>query len=314
LECEEAKKKKIEIDCTRKEILYLHYKQANMYTFKKALTAKKLKHCVVATDEKSGMREYIVINGEGEFNVYDSTNTVFIESKVDFDVQPFIDFYDQYKVKRAEEAANRIEAARLMEENRIIELRKKIESCATPVEFGKEFGMKIIETASHWSDLYEGRSGYAIAISNREDFEAVQMAIEIYGAEGEFAESRERAGENHCTISTGYIDLEDYQKALKRHFNGDKYFFRSKETEQEFMLERVKEAEDMDEVKAIVKEYDELEAGYYDCNGNLEMSEDDLNDPDRTGYSYDVYTYQFCFALKFKYEWQEPIEVEEFED
>lgn len=173
--------------------------------------------------------------------------------------------------------------------------------------------MSTVEIASLWSDLYEGRSYYGILICDRKEFEIIELARDIHNIDGEYGEARHRAGEHHNTFSGGIYDghgkaLEEYQDRLKRHFNGDHFFYKSQETEQEFILEEIEKAaadRDMDKVKALMQSFDEIETGYYDCNGNLEILETDLNHPDRTGYSYDVYSYNLCYRFWHKHSFQE---------
>jgi hypothetical protein len=128
----------------------------------------------------------------------------------------------------------------------------------------------------------------------------MEYAKDILNISGEFGELRNRAGEHHHTFNSCY-SLKDYQRGLKLHFSSDKFFYKSQETEQEMYLEKIKEVEDIDEVKKLINEFDEIESGYYDCNGNLEMSEKELESEELTGYNYDVYNYNFGFNFESKY-------------
>jgi len=288
-------------------------------TTKKVFTNKKLLPCLIIDTDTLQPHWYSVLKTDGTFFITnDWTGTCNLE-KVNKGQelwphekeQEFIEAYHSFIKERNERLAREKQEAIDKENNRIAELRARIEECSCPEELCDNFNLTMVETAGHWSDLYEGRSGKAILISNREEFEIVDFAVSIHGAEGEYGEARRRDGEHHSTLSTGFRDLEDYQKALRRHFEGDKFFYRSQETDAEFYMEQIKNADDMEEIESLVDKYKELEAGYYDCNGNLEMSEDDLNDPDRSGYRYDVYSYSFCFALENKREWKREEEVEE---
>jgi hypothetical protein len=219
------------------------------------------------------------------------------------------------------------------EQQRIADLRTRVERCETPDDLADEFGLTRIETASHWSDLYEGRSSYAILVYNQKEYEILEMAIDIHGADGEWGEAKHRGGEHHHTFSSVWGGLKEYQENCKSHFNGNNYFYKSQESEAEFYKERISEAieqkqeqlnksffnDDFDDINVslmerienLIKEWRNIEAGYYDCNGNLEISEEDLESDDFTGYSEDVYSYRFGFNFSYKYSFKEVEEEEE---
>ena len=263
------------------------------------------------------MQWYVIRKNDNTYQIFDTTNTVL--AKEPFDEKPFVEWFLNYKELKAEKERIAKEEAIAKEEQRIAELKTCILNCKTPVELAEEFGLSLFETAAHWSDLYEGRSRYAVAIANREDYEIVRMAVDLHEIEGIFGEARTRDGEHHSTFNDyGYhTDLSDYQKALKRHFAGDKFFYKSQEVDADWYCDEINDAaedHDIDKVLALVKEYEELEAGYYDCNGNLEMLEADLEDADIAGYSYDVYNYCFAFEFAYKCYFKEVEEEEEEEN
>jgi hypothetical protein len=215
--------------------------------------------------------------------------------------EPFINAFNEWQIKRAQKIKDDLFQKELIEQNRISDLKTRILKCETPLELAEEFNLKIVETAGHWSDLYEGRSGYAVFIDNLKNYEIMQLAKELHSIEGEWGELCRRDGEHHSTFKYHY-DLESYQKALHDHFNGNDFFYHSQETEAEEMLRQIKEdAESMEDIREIFKKYDELKSGYYDCNGNLEMLESDLESESLTGYRYDVYSYDFGFRFFNKY-------------
>ena len=286
---------------------------------KKLLTAKQLCPCLSYDDN------YIVLSGDGTYVVYNWTNTIDpvndkayanLIDRLNFDELPFIKAYETYVANRKAKDAEVIRLAKLEEEKRINTLKERIEKCGTPSELMEEFGFRFVEIAGHWSDLYKGNSCYGCLLSDREDYEIMQLAIEIYGIEGEFGECTNRAGEHHNTFYE-YRSLKDYQEAIQSHFYGDKYFYKSKEVDAEFYLDEViinkiiednitydNAEEKMEAIKKVIEKWDEIESGYYDCNGNLEITEETLNDPDLTGYDYDVYKYSFGFCFHNKYEFK----------
>lgn len=258
------------------------------------------------------------------FGIYDkdSTNTFIptiekctqeLVNKINFDEIPFIEAFEKWKLKREQEKERIIKETKEKEEKRIAELEERIKECNSPAELSEMFGLTQFEIASHWSDLYEGRSTNGFMVTSKEDNEIVELAASIHDWDGEFGEARRRDGENHRTFNSVCDGLEDYQKCLKDHFNGNDYFYRSKETEEEFYLEQIKEAEDIEDIKKIIGEYEELEDGYYDCNGNLEISDESLNNDELTGYCEDVYCYSFAFKFDFWNKWNKN-EIEELEE
>jgi hypothetical protein len=243
---------------------------------------------------------YTVVLKENGFLFFDNVNNG-TPCEDQTGIQPFIDAFIEWQNKREEKRIAEIEAKRIAEEKRINELKDRILKCGTPAELAEEFNFQLIETAKHWSDLFEGRSSYAIKITSLVEYEIMQLTKELHSIEGEWGELCRRDGEHHSTFKYHY-DLESYQKALHDHFNGNDFFYHSQETEAEEMLRQIKEdAESMEDIREIFKKYDELKSGYYDCNGNLEMLESDLESESLTGYRYDVYSYDFGFRFFNKY-------------
>lgn len=216
--------------------------------------------------------------------------------------QPFVDAFIKFFADAEISRLAAIEAEKAKEAARIASLRERILKCETPGELVYEFGFTLIDTARHWSDLYEGRSKCAVRICNREDAEIMEIAVDLLDISGGYGEACRRDGAQHNTFIGGNHSLEDYQDCLKRHFARDEFFYKSKETEKEFYCDEIGEAAkelDMEKVQSLISDYNELIAGYYDCNGNMEMSDEDLNNPDISGYSYDVYSYSFAFQFEF---------------
>lgn len=188
----------------------------------------------------------------------------------------------------------------------IEDLREGIRHCETPHELAQVFGLDVVELANHWSELHSGRSRHGILISDREDYEVVRLAVEIHGGDGEFGQARRRDGEHHSTFNAVWGGLEEYQKEVYDYFsNSSDYFYKSQEGEEEYILERIRAADNIEAIQDIINEYEELEEGYYDCNGTLIMPSETLDDPDFTGYGQDVYSYSFCYDIGRKYSWKE---------
>jgi hypothetical protein len=292
-------------------------------TTQKVLTAKKLLSCVIIDKNNTGVTWAVIQRTDGTFGFHDHTNFISREeiekdpapyyggmlrheflNKFDFDEKPFIDAFEKFLLDKEKAKTEREKAAREAEEKRIQELKAEIKECQTPKELADRFKLSVVELASHWSDLYEGRSTIGILISDAKENEILELAKDIHDIDGCFGEARRRDGEHHSTFSEVY-DLASYQEGCKKHFNGNNYFYKSQESEKEFYLEQVKECEDIEEVQALIKSYEELEAGYYDCNGNLEIEEEKLESADFTGYYEDVYSYSFCFKFWQGNKWKE---------
>lgn len=259
----------------------------------------------------------IVIHSDGSFSIHNDGGAN--GNPATFDPAPFIAFYESEKAQKEADHNAKIEAERLKKERELDELTSSILVCESPSELAHVLRLSMVETCGHWSDLYEGRSRYAMLITNRAEYDAVAMAVDLLKIEGSFGECRNRDGEHHHTFGDCY-DLDSYQDGLKNHFTGDKFYYKDSESELQYALEQIRELVDgdlsdhldvIDKIKDLIKDAEETETGYYDCNGNLEMLESDLNDPDITGYRYDVYTYQFAFRFDFKESLVEQSENEE---
>ena len=257
------------------------------------ILTKKGYTAVTIDDEFSSI---VLVNGE--YHIYLNSPTYGKPCEDQSGQEPFIKAYEDFKAKKEAEKLEKIEEQRKAEEKRVNDIKERALGCESPVELVNEFGYTSVETASHWSDLYEGRSGYAIKLDSRQEFEDFEIIRETLNIEGDYVELRNRAGEHHCTADRVF-DLNSYQKALRNHFS-DKYFYKSQETDHDFYFEKIKEAEDIEEVEEILKNYNDITAGYYDCNGNLEIEEEEVESDDLTGYVYDVYSYSFGFAFEYK--------------
>lgn len=236
--------------------------------------------------------EFSVVLIDGKFNVYHNTSRgVDMEATPEL-IKQFSDAFiaNQEAREKARKDA-RIEAARIERER--IEAIKESVTGLTPQDFEREFGIKAVETASHWSDLYEGRSTFSFLIGDDKKMEILEIAISANHWEGGFGELCKRDGEHHHTFNSVY-NLEDYRKNCQNYF-GEKYFAKDKENEHDYYMERVQNAESLDDVRDILNEFDELVEGYYSCGGSL--VKEGLDFDDFWGYSYDVYAYSFGFCL-----------------
>lgn len=288
-------------------------------TTQKVLTAKKFLPCLLIENWA------VIKRSDGTFGFHDHTNYYTIEqakeqgrseeflNQFEFNEKPFIDAFEKFKKDKEQARIEAKKAAIEAEEKRISDLKEEIAACENPRDLADRFKLSVVELASHWSDLYEGRSTIGILISDAKENEILELAKEIHDIDGCFGEARRRDGEHHSTFSETY-DLASYQEGCKEHFNGDNYFYKSQESEKEFYLGQIKQCEDIEEVQALVKDYEELEAGYYDCNGNLEIEEEKLESADFTGYYEDVYSYSFCFKFWQGNKWKEEDEDEEEEN
>lgn len=268
-------------------------------------TSKKGRQAVILEDHT------IVKHSDGHFSVhYDGGAN---GNPAEFDPAPFIEAFEKYKAEKEAARLKKLEEDKIKEVARIATLKERIKKCSTPVELAKEFSdeLKAVEIANHWSDLYEGRSKRGLLIFGRAGFEIMEMAIEIHGIEGQFGEATNRAGEHHHTFSRNASSLQDYQKI--EHFRSDHYTERTKETEEEVFLERVREAETMERVAEITREFEAFEDGiYHNASESLVISANDLYDADFSGYSEDVYQYSFAFCFEgYEFHAEQEEEVED---
>lgn len=175
------------------------------------------------------------------------------------------------------------------------ELRDKVKDM-TPYDLCEANDINYCETAKHWSDLHEGRSGFAIIIDNDETYRLIQEAEIVNKWEGNFGEIKHRAGEHHSTF-IDYYSIENFRNSCKNRF--ESFFWRDKDTEKEYCLERIKGCTDIDEVKKTIDDCENIEPGYYSAGDVFICGE---VDDDFWGYNEDVYSYGFGYNFKTKKE------------
>ena len=236
--------------------------------------------------------EYSVVKNLTKEPIYTVYKNVANGSKIDSTIDLILEFSEAFK-NHFFEAEKRKQERQIIEE----EQEKDYMLGTTPQDFANDYDLIVVETASHWNDLYSGRSSFAILINSHEDYRLVQKIAELNNWEGEFGETKNRAGEHHRTFSR-YYDLEDYQKKVERYFD-ENFNYRSQDSEAEWFLERIKEAEDMDEAIELTDKFKNLEEGYYiDGWDSPEFVGSDFSNC--FGYNYDVYGYNFAYNLHSK--------------
>lgn len=270
----------------------------------KVRTAKNNLEAVRLFDDENRTIKIIVRQQTGHFGFYDFCNYIADDDQTG--LEEFVSAYENFmqakeekKLAKIAEAKKIEEEKKLSEEKRIADFISDIKVFSWPEELCEYLNLDVVETARHWSDLHNGRSGYGCKITSKTEYEDFKLAVKTLNIDGEFGELCHVAGAHHWTFDRFY-GLEDYQNSCKKHFNGDNHFYYSQEESKDSYLERIKECDDIDSVKDIIKQFDELKAGYYDCNGNLEMLESDLESEDFCGYSYDNKTFQFGFKFEYK--------------
>lgn len=224
-------------------------------------------------------------------------------------IEEFTIQFQNLEKRNEDEREERRQAAVEAERKRIHDLEDFVKGM-TPQDFGEAFNIKSVETASHWSDLYEGRSSFALVISSDEELEALEIAIRVNDWAGDYGELCNRAGEHHHTFNSVY-DLKDYRRNVENYFD-EKYFLITKENEEEVYLERIQGADSMEEVADLVSEFNNLEEGYYSAGGLLVY--EGVSFENFWGYYYDVYSYSFGFKFSSKDIYYNGVEAEEEEE
>ena len=105
------------------------------------------------------------------------SNGVDIEATPEL-IEEFTTQFQTIEKRNEEEREEKRQAALEAERQRIKDLEDFIKGM-TPQDFGEAFNLKTVETASHWSDLYEGRSSFALVISSYEELKKLtDMVLE----------------------------------------------------------------------------------------------------------------------------------------
>lgn len=253
------------------------------------------------------------LNKEPEFTVYENRANGTTIAETPELIKTFTEaFLDHFKKKAEREEAQRREAEE-KERERIQEIKDVVKGM-TPQDIANYYDLSTAETAGHWNDLYSGKSSFAILINSHEENEIIQIAADVNDWEGEFGETKHRAGEHHRTF-VRYYDLEDYQKKVEMYFD-ENFIYRSQDSDAEWFLEKIKEASDIDEVVELADNFKNLKEGYYlDGWDSPEFEGSDFSNC--FGYGYDVYGHNFAYnfpSKKFFYDGPEEEETEEKED
>lgn len=237
---------------------------------------------------------FVVQKSNGKYGVYPSCN---MQESGSFDEAPFIQAYEEWKIKREEERIAVIQAEKEAHERWVEWVSNSID----PDDLGERLQMKTVETATHWSELYNGKSGKALLIESQAQLDNLKLAIGLLNIKGEFGEAKHRAGQHYheFTADASWDNIESYRSDVKSYLL-DKGFWKDRDTEQDLYLEKLQEAineNDIDAVDEIMEEYKDIKPGIYDDRATLIISEDDLNSHDFCGYDYDVYTYSLAFKF-----------------
>jgi hypothetical protein len=174
----------------------------------------------------------------------------------------------------------------------------------TIAEIKELTNMEAVYVCSHWSSLYEGRAKLGVIISSQKDIDE----LDAKGIDYELKICRRRDGSQYYEPSNTILyDFKDAQNRLRMHFaDNNHYSYRSEETEIPYLKECIKEIADTDfdtieefknEILEIFDKYKYFEAGYYDCNGNLIISEEEINADNFSGYREDVWRYSIIAVI-----------------
>jgi len=176
----------------------------------------------------------------------------------------------------------------------IIETVMIIESLKglSPQEFAKKFNIKFIDTLNQWDSLYNIRTSDAFIISSDEELALLEQSININDWKGEWGEVAKYNGMLLSTFND-YANIKKYRAVVEERFD-KKFEYVTKELKENSILRQIKHAEDLDEVRTILLEFDELKEGYYE--DDLFICDNSIFD-DCWGYSHDGHNYSFGFKI-----------------
>ncbi len=221
------------------------------------------------------------------------------------DAEEFVNFYLQKKEEEKQAIERKKQAAIDDERKRIEELIEEAKKCDYPRDLAEFFDIPYLAVANHWNELYNGNCKGGFIFTSAEQYRDFDLIRKELNISGDYVELEHRDGEHHYTPSTVF-DLENYQENCKSYLS-EKFNWKSKDTEEEYFLKRIKEATSMEEVGELVKEFDEIEDGYYSNGDSLVLAGE--VDENFLGYYFDVYSYAFGFV--FESEHRRLIEDEE---
>jgi hypothetical protein len=165
---------------------------------------------------------------------------------------------------------------------------------------------------SHWNDLYNGIARIGIFISNQQELES----LKDLGFDFEIMICKKRDGSEFFEpVNIGLYNFEDAQNRLKMHFTASNdYFYQNNETIAQAAQNRLKDllnddftsiADLEEQVLEVLEPFKGKQEGYYDCNDNLIISDEDINSPDFCGYYEDVWSYAIFAVIEPKNEEEE---------
>ena len=202
----------------------------------------------------------------------------------------FEDGYNAFFAKKEAERLAKISESKAKEDARIAELKTEIAACKSFDEFCDRFNLKIVSRINKIVFCQYAATG-----------EILEMA----GC-SEFGIAKKRDGQSwHYEGATG-SSFNQAQESLRDAIrNDDKLFYKSHESEQEFLCDRIADVMDSDDsnedkieaVREMIASFDAIEPGYYDCNGNVYILDSDLDCDDFSGFCHDVYSYSISADL-----------------
>jgi len=165
------------------------------------------------------------------------------------------------------------------EEKRIIELTDEVSKYPEIKDLCNHFGMEL--------------TGHGVKVQNSKQAEI----LTIWGGD-RFCFIVDNQSEKQI-MSSGK-DFEYYQDLMEQHLtnNGDlDWFERDAEVESGRILEELKEENTFQGLKDRIKDFENKIEGYYDGDGNLVISSEQLDFQIFTGYTFNGITYQIYYQL-----------------
>jgi len=162
----------------------------------------------------------------------------------------------------------------------------------SPQEFAKKFNIKFVDTVNQWDGIYDIQTSDAFIISSNEELALLEQSIDINGWKGEWGEVAKYDG-ILLSAFNNYANIKEYRAAVEERFD-EKFEYVTKELKENSVLRQLKRAEDLDEARSILLEFDELKEGYYE--DDLFICDSSVFD-DCWGYDHDGHSYSFGFKI-----------------
>ena len=270
-----------------------------------AFTARKL-YPVLAIHEEGDSVVNVILKKDGTFMVQSApTNTVSNgpypwphDKEAEF-MSAYESFKENLILKERDLAQAKADAER-REAERVADLEASIRKDVISADGDAEWFADFRHITHHRCKKADGP---VLRMDSTGDVEDILTAIRLGLMKGMWGELSIRDGHHDYDFawfgfSSSCDDpVAEYAKRTEAWF-GKTFFYRDKDTEMECLIENIHRQVELDAIRKLIADYDDMEAGYYGNSGELLIEASEFNRADFLGYRYDVISYSLAFEVE----------------